>query len=181
VDFIYPTEEKAKAERESLVLDSMLDWLFPRAATPEIVTMRAHVLAYICRPNWIGNNSKNVATLAKTLGVSRARLGYQFRKFNDVFGFQAPGQRSDEVRAKGATVAKRNAKALARSRRAAATKRKAACRQPNKDASPWHLSAHKPYCEGKSPPKESLSAVWGGSGFPVSVKILRAGLFTTFT
>jgi len=122
VDFVYPSEGDEESARESRVLESLLNWLFPAGGTPDVVLLRSHVLAYAIRPQWLGDDAHNVAALSRRLGVSRARLGHTLKKFNEAFGFQTAGQRGPDARKKYAANARRNAAALSKARRAAATK-----------------------------------------------------------
>ena len=126
-DFVYPDDPEENEGRENKVLEKILDWLFPPRAKPSVVLVRAFVLAWFIRPEWLGLGAgRNQNELAKKLDISKAALGWHVRAFRETFGFKVGGLRSDECRAKNAEVAKRNAVLLAAARRNAANRRAAA-------------------------------------------------------
>lgn len=118
-------EEEVDYLKESIVLNSLLDFLAPPRSRPQACLARLFALIYITRPAYFnGDSNITQVEVAKILGTSKQILNAHISELTKKYGFIKNGMRKEDARAKFSKICKARAGELAEARRKAQEKKR---------------------------------------------------------
>lgn len=118
-------EEEVDYLKESIVLNSLLDFLVPARSRPQTCLLRLFSLIYITRPAYFnGDSNITQVEVAEILNCSKQILNSHITELTKKYGFIKNGMRGENARKKFSKICKARSGELAEARRKAQKKRK---------------------------------------------------------